>query len=76
MKIGDEVGWQWGNGVATGVIESIHHERTEIESKGSRIVRNGTSEDPALILTHSSGAKVLKLQHEVKRLQQREGEDV
>ena len=76
MKIGDEVGWQWGNGIATGFIESIHHERAEIESKGSRIVRNGTSEDPVLILTHGGGAKVLKLQHEVKRLQQREGEDV
>ena len=77
MKIGDEVGWQWGNGIATGTIESIHHERTEIESKGSIIARNGTLEDPAFILIHPSGAKVLKLQHEVKRLQQKKGgEDV
>ncbi len=60
MNPGDHVAWTWGSGVAEGVIEEIKPERTLIESKGKRIVRNGTPENPALILRHTSGTTVLK----------------
>ena len=76
MTIGDEVGWQWANGLATGVVESINYERTEIESKGAHIARNGTTDDPALVIKHSSGSKVLKLQHEVKVIKHKGGNNV
>lgn len=68
LKPGDEVGWQWGSGIATGMVESIGHDKTEIISKGSRIVRNGTIENPAVIITHKSGNKVLKLQSELQKI--------
>lgn len=76
MNIGDEVGWQWANGLATGIIESINHERTEIVSKGAYIVRNGTTDDPAIVITHKNGSKVLKLQHELKVIKHEGGNNV
>ena len=76
MIIGDEVGWQWASGLATGTVESINHKRTEIESKGAHIVRNGTEDDPALVIKHSSGSKVLRLQHEVKVIKHKGGKNV
>jgi Hypervirulence associated proteins TUDOR domain len=66
MKVNDSVAWTWGTGLAEGVIKSVHHERTEIESKGKKIVRNGTKDNPALIIEHISGTTVLKLQSEVQ----------
>lgn len=68
LKVGDPVGWAWGSSIATGVITEIHPERHEIISKGKRIVRNGTSDDPAIVIQHDKGALVLKLLHEVQAL--------
>ena len=66
MNAGDQVGWQWGNGLATGEVIEIKFEKTEIESKGKKITRNGREDDPALIIKSDNGSKVLKLQHEVQ----------
>lgn len=66
MKIGDHVGWKWGNGIAVGVIEELQSERTVIESKGKRIVRNGSQADPAVIIRQDSGTRVLKLARELQ----------
>lgn len=68
MKIGDYVAWRWAHGLAQGTIVEIHPSRTEITSKGKRIIRNGSPENPALIITHKSGNPVLKLQSEVQIL--------
>jgi hypothetical protein len=67
MKQGDTVAWRWGAGLAEGVIQAIEPSRTEIESKGKRIVRNGTPDNPALIIRHTSGTLVLKLASEVQK---------
>jgi len=67
MKQGDHVAWQWGSGLAQGTVQSVHHDRTQIESKGKTIVRNGTPDNPALIIKHESGTPVLKLASEVQK---------
>ncbi len=64
---GDSVAWRWANGVAEGTVISVNSERTEIESKGKRIVRNGTAENPAVIIKHSSGTQVLKRASELQK---------
>ncbi len=64
----DSVGWQWAGGIATGTVESVHPERTSIETKDKTIVRNGTLEDPAVVIIHDNGTKVLKLQHEIQKV--------
>jgi len=68
MEIGSEVGWKWGNGLATGVVEEVHFERAEIESKSKIIVRNGTASDPAVVIRSSNGSLVVKLAHEIQKL--------
>ena len=68
IQVGDEVGWQWLNGVAMGVVLEVHPTRHEIISKGAHVVRNGTPEDPAVVIRHTKGALVLKLAHELQRL--------
>lgn len=68
IQVNSEVGWMWAGSLATGVVLEIHHQRHEIISKNKRIVRNGTDEDPALVIKHSKGAFVLKLLHEVQEL--------
>lgn len=66
MKTGDEVAWKWANGLAEGKIKSISYEPTEIFSKGKHIKRNGSRDNPALIISHMSGNDVLKLSSEVQ----------
>mgnify|MGYP000926002674 CR=1 FL=1 len=66
MKIGDEVGWQWGSGLAMGEVIEIHAKRAEIESKGKHIVRNGSNDDPAVVIRADNGSKVIKLAHEIQ----------
>lgn len=68
IKIGSEVGWLWVSSLAPGVVLETHHNRHEIISKGKRIVRNGTKQDPALVIKHVRGSLVLKLSHEVQEL--------
>ena len=67
MNKGDYVAWQWGNGLAEGRIKSIHPERTTIISKGKQISRNGTADDPAIVIEHKSGNDVIKLAHEIQK---------
>ncbi len=66
LEIGDHVAWKWGAGVAEGVVVDIIPERVSIESKGKVITRNGTTDNPAVLLDHASGNKVLKLKSELQ----------
>jgi len=66
MKPGTHVAWKWGRGLAKGIVKSIHRESKTITSKGKTIKRNGTTDNPALVLSRKSGNDVLKLASEVK----------
>jgi len=66
MKAGDSVAWKWGNGLAEGIIKSVHTKPTEIMSKGTRVKRNGSVDNPAVIIEHKSGNDVLKLASELQ----------
>ncbi len=66
MRKGTQVSWKYGTGTATGKIESIHKEHVTRKIKGSDITRNGTADDPALVIVQENGDKALKLQSEVK----------
>lgn len=68
ITVGSEVGWLWIGTLITGTVLEVHATRHEIISKGKRIVRKGTEQDPALVIMHSNGTYVLKLQHEVQLL--------
>jgi hypothetical protein len=66
IAVGQTVWWKWINGFAEGVVVDITPERTQIETKGKLITRNGTPDNPALIIEHANGTKILKLASEVK----------
>lgn len=63
---GDQVKWKWGNGTAEGTVENVSHEKTVIQSNGETITRNGTKDDPAVVIKRSDGTKVLKLASELE----------
>lgn len=66
MRKGTTVTWKYGTGTATGKIESVHKEPIKRTIKGAEIHRNGSADDPALVIVQDNGDRVLKLQSEVK----------
>lgn len=72
IKVGSNVGWLWGSSIAVGQVIEIHPSRYEIVSKNKKIVRNGSDNDPALVISHKSGNNVLKLMHEVQEIDKKE----
>ena len=67
IRTGTEVSWPWGNGTATGKVVEIHHDKVTRTLSGSEITRNGSDDDPALLIEQDDGAQVLKLRSEVSR---------
>jgi hypothetical protein len=68
IKVGSEVGWLWAGSLVSGKVVEIYPSRHEILTKGKNIVRNGSLNDPALVILHPKGSLVLKLKHEVQLL--------
>lgn len=68
IKVGSEVGRLWVSSLVSGRVIEIHPNRHEILTKGKYIVRNGSINDPALVILYSKGSLVLKLKHEVQLL--------
>jgi hypothetical protein len=67
IREGTEVRWPWGNGTATGTVAEVHKEKVTRTLQGSEITRNGSDDDPALVIEQEDGARVLKLRSEVDR---------
>ncbi len=63
---GDNVKWSWGDGVATGKVQSVFEEKTTRTIKGNEVTRNGTQDNPALYIKQEDGDAVLKLASEVE----------
>ena len=66
MKAGDKVRWHWGSGTANGTVREVHDKRVTRKLKGSEITRNGSPEDPAVVIEQEDGDRVLKLASEVE----------
>jgi len=64
---GDKVEWDWGNGTASGTVQSTFAQKTTRTIKGSEVTRNGSKDDPALYIEQSDGDTVLKLASEVRK---------
>ncbi|MGN5374513.1 DUF2945 domain-containing protein [Sphingomonas hankookensis] len=63
---GQTVKWSWGNGTAEGKVEERFDRRVQRTIKGSRIVRNGTKDNPAYLIEQDDGTKVLKRGSELR----------
>jgi len=67
MRRGTRVKWNWGRGTATGQVSQTWEHKVTKCLKGAEITRNGSAEDPALLIEQCDGAQVLKLASEVDR---------
>ena len=67
IREGTEVTWAWGNGSATGKVIEVHRAKVTRTLAGSEITRNGSEDDPALLIEQEDGPRVLKLSSEVDR---------
>ena len=63
----DNVKWEWGNGTATGKVQSYFEEKTTRKIDGTEVVRNGSKENPAYYIKQEDGSAVLKLESELKK---------
>lgn len=70
VNSGDWVAWKWMGSFTEGRVVSVNLHRIEIESKGKKIVRNGSEDNPALIIKHVNGSTVAKLLSEVEILKE------
>lgn len=67
IRSGTRVRWSWGSSSAEGTVEEVHHETISRQSKGEKITRKGSDDDPAYVITQDDGTVVLKLASEVER---------
>lgn len=65
VRVGMKVKWVFGSGVATGTIVQLYRRTVKKRIKGSIITRNGTPENPAILIEQDNGDEVLKLASEV-----------
>ena len=67
LKKGSKVSWQWGSGVADGVIEEVYSTEIEKTIKGKKIKRKATDDNPAYYIKEvDKDAHVLKLRSELQ----------
>ena len=66
-KEGDKVSWKWGQGRAEGKVTEVHEDKVTRTIKGKEITRNGSSDDPALLIEQDDGTRVLKSGSEVDK---------
>ena len=62
---GKSVTWIWGSGIAQGKVEESFARRVQRTLKGARVVKNGSAENPALLIRQTDGDRSLKLRSEL-----------
>ncbi|KHN94506.1 DNA-binding protein [Metarhizium album ARSEF 1941] len=64
-KKGDTVSWNWGQGQPEGTVKDVKHEKASVTTKkGNTVSRDGTAEDPAVVID-AGQSKAVKLNHEL-----------
>ncbi len=63
---GTKVKWKWGQGEATGTVQKTYTKSVTRTLKGNEVTRNGSDDDPALLIEQEDGDEVLKLSSEVE----------
>lgn len=64
---GDDVEWDWGNGTASGTVQSIHTDDVEKTIKGTTVRRTASDDCPAYSIRQDDGDLVLKAHSEIRR---------
>ncbi|MDT9600554.1 hypervirulence associated TUDOR domain-containing protein [Sphingosinicella rhizophila] len=67
LRTGEMVRWNWGSGHGEGRIVQRFERRVQRTIEGAKVIKNGSSENPAFLLEQEDGGKVLKLSSELSR---------
>jgi hypothetical protein len=67
LRKGSRVTWKWGAHEAHGTIAEIFERRVQRTIAGTRIVRNGTPEEPVYLVEQEDGGRALKSRSELSR---------
>ena len=67
IREGSEVKWKWGNGYGEGKVIETYNESVSKTIAGSKITRNGETNNKALYIETDDGSHVLKLESEVEK---------
>lgn len=68
IRVGSIVSWKYGQGKAKGRVKQIYKKPIEITTKGVKIKRNGSPENPALLIeVEETKTRVLRLASEVSK---------
>jgi hypothetical protein len=57
---GQQVHWAWGANTAEGRVAEVFARRVSRTLHGKRVVRNGTADNPAVLVEQDDGGRVLK----------------
>ena len=60
FRQGQKVKWHWGSGSAEGKITERFNRRVQRTIKGAKVVKNGTTDNPAYLIEQNDGEQVLK----------------
>jgi len=66
FRKGAKVHWTWADDIAHGKVEQRFERRVQRTFKGTKVVRNGSAENPAYLIAQEDGTKLLKLGKELK----------
>ena len=66
IREGSRVEWDWGNGTGEGKVQKTYTRKITRKIKGSEVTRNGSSDDPAIVIEQEDGDEVLKLASELR----------
>jgi hypothetical protein len=64
---GDKVSWHWGSGTAHGKVDERFEKRVQRTIRGTKVVKNGTKDNPAFLVVQEDGGKVLKRGSELEK---------
>lgn len=67
IREGTKVKWDWGDGTATGTVQETKTQKITRTIDGNEVTRDGSEDDPALVIEQDDGQTVLKLKSEVER---------
>ncbi len=66
IRKGTTVKWKWGSSYAEGTVSEVHHDEVSRTTKGEKVTRKGSKDDPAYVIEQEDGTTVLKLRSELQ----------
>ncbi|TKY86491.1 hypothetical protein EX895_004640 [Sporisorium graminicola] len=66
LQKGDDVTWKWGSQHPQGTVKDVKDDGAEVKTKkGSTISKDGSSDDPAVVIETSNGNNAVKNASEI-----------